>query len=80
MSENFQLSGNTPAERDMLKIAVIMGVIEGAVSFNMRAEILSSPIALLASSEQIKPHIFLWSARYFQGKEKVALAELSQEV
>ena len=52
--EDFQLLGNIPVESDMLKSAVIIGVIEGAVPFNMRADILSSPEALLTSSEEIR--------------------------
>ena len=35
ISEDFQPSRNKPVERDMLKIAVIMGVIKYAVSFNI---------------------------------------------
>ena len=56
MREDFQLSGQVaiPVESDMLKIAVIIGVIEDTVSFSMRADILSRPIALLMSSEQIR--------------------------
>ena len=56
MREDFQLSGQVaiPVESDMLKIAVIIGVIEDTVSFSMRADILSRPIALLMSSEQSK--------------------------
>ena len=53
MSDDFQLSGNIPVEMDMLRILVIMGVIEDAVSFNVRADILSRPVALLTLSEQI---------------------------
>ena len=52
MREDFQLSGNIPVERDMLKISVIIGEIEDAVSFNMRADILSRPIALLTLSDE----------------------------
>ena len=37
ISEDVQLSGNAPVEKDMLKNAMIMGVIEDAVSFNMYA-------------------------------------------
>ena len=44
---------NVPVESDMLKIAIIIGVIEDAVSFSMRADILSGPIDLVTSSEQI---------------------------
>ena len=54
MREDFQLSGQVPVESDMLKIAVIIGVIEDTVSFSMRADILSRPIALLTLSEQIR--------------------------
>ena len=54
MREDFQLSGQVPVESDMLKIAVIVGVIEDTVSFSMRADILSRPIALLSLSEQIR--------------------------
>ena len=39
--EDFQLSGRVPVERDMLKIAEIMGEIEEAVSLSMRGDILS---------------------------------------
>ena len=60
MREDFQLSGQVaiPVESDMLKIAVIIGVIEDTVSFSMRADILSRPIALLMSSEQIRWQVF----------------------
>ena len=51
ISEDFYLIGSMPVEKGMLKIAVIIGEIEEAVSFNMRATILSKPVALLTSSE-----------------------------
>ena len=70
MNEDFQLSGNTSVERDILKIAVIIGAIEDAVSFNMRAEIFPGPIASLASSEQIKLHVFSSESKMFSGQEK----------
>ena len=35
MREDFQLSGQVPVESDMLKIAVIIGVIEDTVSFRV---------------------------------------------
>ena len=54
MREDFQLSGQVPVESDMLKIAVIIGVIEDTVSFSMPADILSRPIASLTLSEQIR--------------------------
>ena len=57
MREDFQLSGQVPVESDMLKIAVIIGVIEDTVSFSMQADILSRPIALLTLSEQISYYV-----------------------
>ena len=52
--EDFQLSGKVCVEIDMLKIAVIIGIIEHAVSFSVRADTFSRPIALLTSIEQIR--------------------------
>jgi len=38
----------------MLRTSVIIGKIEEAVSFSMQVDILSRPITLLMSSEQIR--------------------------
>ena len=66
--EDFQLSGRVPVERDMLKIAEIIGEIEEAVPLSMRGDILLRPIALLVSREQIKSNILSSVHKYSSGQ------------
>ena len=78
--EDFQLSGRVPVERDMLKIAEIIGEIEEAVTFSMRGDILSRPIALLVSREQIRSRILSSVHKHSSGQGRDGRGRMSSVV
>lgn len=49
LSDNYHMSGTVPSNNAWLKRAVINGVIEQAVFWNIQADTPSKPVALVVS-------------------------------